>query len=150
MLHVCYMTMIYTLGKGGGGGGGERSPPHFDRLKIMIYLLMHCHKSITDTLDTVKGQTLWRLLVPMNNAKGISENLSRGMRSNWKMSAPTPFPHVSKSSTASGVASEAISERSASIGKRTTTTTTSIRAGKTIGFMSKKKHYCTSITCTFC
>ena len=148
MLHVCYMTMIYTLGK---GGRGERSPPHFDRLKIMIYLLMHCHKSITDTLDTVKGQTLWRLLVPMNNAKGISENLSRGMRmANWKMSAPTPFPHVSKSSTASGVASEAIRERSASIGKRTTTTTTSTRAGKTIGFMSKKKHYCTSITCTFC
>ena len=56
MLHVCYMTMIYPRGKGGGGGGG--SPPHFDRLKIMIYLLMHCHKSITDTLDTVKGQTL--------------------------------------------------------------------------------------------
>ena len=137
MLHVCYMTMIYTLGK--GGGGGERSPPHFDRLKIMIYLLMHCHKSITDTLDTMKGQTLWRLVVPMNNAKGISENLSRGMRmANWKMSAPTPFPHVSKSSTASGVASEAIRERSASIGKRTTTTTTSTRAGKTIGFMSKK------------
>ena len=57
MLHVCYMTGLGG-GGGGGGGGGERSPPHFDRLKIMIYLLMHCHKSITDTLDTVKGQTL--------------------------------------------------------------------------------------------
>ena len=118
----------------------QRSTMKQDRLKLMIYLLMHCHKSITDKLDTVKGQTLWRLLVPMNNAKGISENLSRGMlMANWKMSAPTPFHHVSKSSTASGVASEAMRERSASIGKRTTTTTTSTRAGKTIGFMSKKK-----------
>ena len=26
MLHVCYMTMIYTLGK--GGGGGAREAPH--------------------------------------------------------------------------------------------------------------------------
>ena len=149
MLHVCYMTMIYTLGK---GGRGERSPPHFDRLKIMIYLLMHCHKSITDTLDTVKGQTLWRLLVPMNNAKGILENLSRGMRmANWEMSAPSlPFPHVQKAPPPQEWRAERFVKERASIGKRTTTTTTSTRAGKTIGFMSKKKHYCTSITCTFC
>ena len=32
----------------------QRSTMKQDRLKIMIYLLMHCHKSITDTLDTVK------------------------------------------------------------------------------------------------
>ena len=49
---------------------------------------MHCHKSITDTLDTVKMEKL--LLVPTKNAKGVLENLSRGMRmAEWKMSSPT-------------------------------------------------------------
>ena len=42
-------------------------------------LLMHCHKSIMNTL-----------LVPMNNAKGILENLSRGMRmAEWKVNPPS-------------------------------------------------------------
>ena len=49
---------------------------------------MHCNKSITDTLDTVKMEKL--LLVPTKNAKGVLENLSRGMRmAEWKMSSPT-------------------------------------------------------------
>ena len=44
---------------------------------------MHCHKSIIDT----DGK---RLLVPTKNAKGILENLSRGMpMAEWKMSSPT-------------------------------------------------------------
>ena len=119
----------------------QRSTMKQDRLKIMIYLLMHCHKSIRDTLDTVKGQTLWRLLVPMNIAKGILENLSRGMRmANWEMSALPPLlsPHVQKAPPSQEWRAERFVKELASIGKRTTTTTTVTRAGKTIGFMSKK------------
>ena len=47
-------------------------------------LLMHCHKSITDTLDTVK--IAFDCFFP----KGILENLSGDMRTaEWKMSPPT-------------------------------------------------------------
>ena len=47
------------------------------------YQLIHCHKSKVDTLDTVK------VALPTNNAKGILENLRRGMRmAEWKMSPP--------------------------------------------------------------
>ena len=40
--------------------------------------------------------------MPMNNAEGISENLSRGMHmAEEEMSPPPPHPHVSKCSTTS-------------------------------------------------
>ena len=95
MLLVCYMTIIYILGKGGGGGGGAPPPPPvphvlvpkntftdvFDNTRDIfcpqttqelpkkhdeagspedndLPTGANCHKSITDTLDTVKGQTL--------------------------------------------------------------------------------------------
>ena len=50
-------------------------------------LLMHCHKSIADALDTVKiGKGL---LVPTKNAISILETLSKGMRiAECKMSPP--------------------------------------------------------------
>ena len=126
MLHVCYMTIIYILGKGGGAVPHVLVPKNtftdvFDNTRDIFCLQTtqelpnkhdeagspedndlptgaNCHKSITNTLDTVKGQTLWRLLVPMSNAKGILENLSRGIRmANWEMSAPrSPSPTFKK------------------------------------------------------
>ena len=169
MLLVCYMAIIYILGKGGGGAVPHVLVPKntftdvFDNTRDIfcpqttqelpkkhdeagspedndLPTGANCHKSITDTLDTVKGQTLWRLFVPMSNARGILENLSRGMRmANWEMSAPPlPFPHVQKAPPPQEWRAERFVKEPASIGKRTTTTTTATRAGKTIGFMSKK------------
>ena len=59
-----------------------------------------CHESITDTLDTVKIAKNW--LVPTNNAKGILENLSWGLRMDRVKYCPPPLPlQVSKRSAAS-------------------------------------------------
>ena len=88
-----------------------RSTTKQDRLNKC--LLMHCHKSITDTPCTLLR--LQRgLLVPKNYAKDILVNPSRGMRLTWcTMSPPPPPPpphththththtHVSKRSAAS-------------------------------------------------
>ena len=53
-------------------------------------LLMHCHKSITDTLDAVIIAK--RFASANEQLKGILENLSRGMRmAGWKM-PPIPTP----------------------------------------------------------
>ena len=53
-------------------------------------LLMHCHKSITDTLDAVIIAK--RFASANEQLKGILENLSRGMRmAGWKM-PPHPTP----------------------------------------------------------
>ena len=53
-------------------------------------LLMHCHKSITDTLDAVIIAK--RFASANEQLKGILENLSRGMRmAGWKMPPP---PHL--------------------------------------------------------
>ena len=50
-------------------------------------LLMHCHKSITDTLDAVIIAK--RFASANEQLKGILENLSRGMRmAGWKMPPP--------------------------------------------------------------
>ena len=59
---------------------------------------------------------------------------------NWEMSAlpPLPSPHVRKAPPSQEWRAERFVKELASIGKRTTTTTTVTRAGKTIGFMSKK------------
>ena len=53
-------------------------------------LLMHCHKSITDTLDAV---IIAKRFASVNEQlKGILENLSRGMRmAGWKMLLPAPL-----------------------------------------------------------
>ena len=51
---------------------------------------MHCHKSITDTLDAVIIAK--RFASANEQLKGILENLSRGMRmAGWKM-PPIPTP----------------------------------------------------------
>ena len=63
--------------------------------RLNTYLLMHCHKSITDPLETVKIACV----IKQFKAKGILENLGRGMRmAEWKIN---PSTHVSKRSTAS-------------------------------------------------
>ena len=56
-----------------------RSTMKQDRLNNCV--LMHCHKSITDTR-----------LVPTNNAKGILVHLSRGMRMPAPPAPPPPPP----------------------------------------------------------
>ena len=61
------------------------------QVRLNNCLLMHYHKSITNTLmDTVKIAN--GLLVPENYTKDILGNLSRGMRLAWC----TMSPHVSK------------------------------------------------------
>ena len=57
-----------------------------------------CQKSITDTLDTVEIAKNW--LVPTNNAKGILENLSWGLRMERVKYSPPPPLQVSKCSAA--------------------------------------------------
>ena len=57
--------------------------------------LLHCHKTFTDTLDTVN------IACANEQRKGHFEKLRRGVRmAEWKMS-PSPPPHVSKRSAAS-------------------------------------------------
>ena len=75
-----YLTIPVTLVT------SERTFSALRRLKNNCPL-MHCQKSITDTVDTVKiAKTL---LVPTNNAKDILEKLSRGLRmAESKMSPP--------------------------------------------------------------
>ena len=86
MLHVYYMTIIYILGKGGGAVPHVLVPKNtftdvFNNTRDIfcpqttqerpnkhdeagspedndLPTGANCHKSITDTLDTVKGQTL--------------------------------------------------------------------------------------------
>ena len=56
------------------------------------YLLMHSHKSITDTIGTVRIVERFACAVEKQK-KAILENLSRGMRmAEWKMSTPPPPP----------------------------------------------------------
>ena len=63
-------------------------------------LLMHCHKSITDTLDAVIIAK--RFASANEQLKGILENLSRCMRmARWKMPPPPPHLQVSKRSAVS-------------------------------------------------
>ena len=82
-LELAFRSLYYSWGK-----MGTRTTTDWCR---------DCDKSITDTLDTTKVAC----------AKGILENLSRGMRmAEWKMSPP-PLPlHVSKRSVASVVLTE--------------------------------------------
>ena len=56
--------------------------------------LMHCLKSITNTLYT------WRWLVPTNNAKGILEKLSRPVIAyGWVEDNPPPLPERKEDSS---------------------------------------------------
>ena len=79
-LELTFRSLYYSWGK-----MGTRTTTDWCR---------DCDKSITDTLDTTKVAC----------AKGILENLSRGMRmAEWKMSLPL---HVLKRSAASVVLTE--------------------------------------------
>ena len=95
--------MIHSRRSRGAGGRGRASPRFgaentftdvFDNTRdisdfkkqdrLNNYLLVYCHKSITDTLDTVK------IACANEQHNGILKNLRRGVRmSEWKMS-PSP------------------------------------------------------------
>ena len=182
MLHVCYMTMIYTLGKGGEqflhvlvprntftdvfdnacdicdfrahifcpqttqelpkkrdeAGSPEDNDLPTDALSQIDYgHIRHCEDCLYQRTTKRTFRKIW---------VGICVWLSR----RWA-SPPPPSPTFQKAPPPQEWWAERFLKERASIGKRTTTTTTVTRAGKIIGFRSKKKkHYCTSITCTFC
>ena len=62
-------------------------------------LQMRCHKSITDTLDTVK--IAMKFVCANEQRKGHLRKFERGYTHGWLKNEP---PHVSKRTTASGMA----------------------------------------------
>ena len=89
---LCPFECTWTEDQEGYGGQLLRSPSCFRtwRHRPLAYLLMYCHKSITDQ------QTLWRLqrgLWQRTTQREFWKIPIRGMRmAEWKMSPPHPSP----------------------------------------------------------